>query len=353
MKINFVVPGLMKTGGMRVVRELGLGLADRGHSVVIYSPLLPYNFHKGEFSMNAVRQYLWNLKANKKLLDNKDFFESSNLAVETPVLIGNRSIRNADVVIATAWPTAFSIRNLSAGKGKKFYFIQDYETWNSNIKEVDKSYRLGLDSITTCKYLQRKMNEKFGIDSSIVFCGIDSKLFNPSKKVLKKEKTITFIHNELDKKNTPAALEIISRIREKYPDVKFVSFGIMPYRNLPEYIETYVNPNEDQIRKIYKNTDIFLFTSKEEGFGLPPSEAMASRAAVVTTNVGAIPEFCENNFSAFMHEPNDIKGMTESIEKLLNDDNLLQKMSEAGHNTVSGLMDWNKSVIKFENIISQ
>ena len=35
--------------------------------------------------------------------------------------IEDRFVDDADVVVATAWPTAFSVNKLSESKGKKFY----------------------------------------------------------------------------------------------------------------------------------------------------------------------------------------------------------------------------------------
>ncbi len=41
-----------------------------------------------------------------------------------------QSIPDADVVIATAWQTAYTVDRLSDNKGDKFYFVQNYEIWD-------------------------------------------------------------------------------------------------------------------------------------------------------------------------------------------------------------------------------
>ena len=48
------------------------------------------------------------------------------------------------------------------------------------------------------------------------------------------------------------------------------------------------------IKEIYKKTDIFFCPSLQEGFHNPPSEAMASKCAVLATAVGSVP-FTMNN----------------------------------------------------------
>lgn len=66
--------------------------------------------------------------------------------------ISNNSIRDADVTIATAWPTAFEVNKLAEPKGKKFYFIQDYEIWD-NAEIGKKSYQLPLNKIVISTWI--------------------------------------------------------------------------------------------------------------------------------------------------------------------------------------------------------
>jgi len=353
MKINFIAPGLYKSGGMRVIYEISNGLANKGHDVTLYSPIIPYNSFKGISTFYAYKFYYWTLGSVFMNRKNVKYFNSGKFRLKNVLTINNHYISDADVVIATAWPTAFSVKKLSQNKGEKFYFIQGYETWNSNINKVHESYELGLNSITTCKYLQKLIFNKFGVKSEKIFCGIDFNLFSNPQKKYTIARTITFIHNGQEKKNIPAAIRILEVIKSKFPEIKIVSFGTMAYPGLPEYFTTYINPSEEEIKNIYCNSDIFLFTSKEEGFGLPPSEAMACKAAVVTTNVGAIPEYCENGFSAFVHEVSDENGMIESIEKLITDPELLKYISENGYNSVKEKFDWQKSINKFEKYLLQ
>jgi len=75
----------------------------------------------------------------------------------------------------------------------------------------------------------------------------------------------------LENKNTIGAVEIIEKIKQKYPQIKVMCFGLSRFHKMPGYIEFYENPDEDTIVKLYCDSDIFLFTSKYEGFGGPPA----------------------------------------------------------------------------------
>ena len=41
----------------------------------------------------------------------------------------NKYIRDAEFAIATAWPTAYDVNSLEQIKGRKIYFVQDYEPY--------------------------------------------------------------------------------------------------------------------------------------------------------------------------------------------------------------------------------
>ena len=82
------------------------------------------------------------------------------------------------------------------------------------------------------------------------------------------------------------------------------------------------------MREIYKKTDIFLCPSIQEGWHNPPSEAMASKCAVVATNVGSVLYTVENNVNGFKVEPKDVNAMEENISKLIENRDLRISISE-------------------------
>ena len=55
---------------------------------------------------------------------------------------------------------------------------------------------------------------------------------------------------------------------------------------------------------LYSASELFVYPSFYEGFGLPPVEAMACGIPVVASNVTSIPEILENN--AILVSPYDV-----------------------------------------------
>jgi glycosyltransferase involved in cell wall biosynthesis len=66
---------------------------------------------------------------------------------------------------------------------------------------------------------------------------------------------------------------------------------------------------------LYAQADVFLFASLNEGFGLPPLEAMACGAPVVSSCVTSLPEILGD--AAFLVEPTDSERIFEAARRLI------------------------------------
>jgi glycosyltransferase involved in cell wall biosynthesis len=93
----------------------------------------------------------------------------------------------------------------------------------------------------------------------------------------------------------------------------------------------------------YYNADVFAFAPIwDEGFGIPPVEAMAAGAPVVATRSGAIPETVRDQQTGFLVNKNDPRALAERILTLLHDDNLREKMGRAARGRVLEHFVWDR-----------
>lgn len=76
-----------------------------------------------------------------------------------------------------------------------------------------------------------------------------------------------------------------------------------------------------------------------EGFGLPPLEAMANGAPVVSSNASCMPEILGEAAAYF--DPLDIDDMAAQTLRVISDPSVRQRLIELGHQQV-GKYSWEK-----------
>jgi glycosyltransferase involved in cell wall biosynthesis len=274
-----------------------------------------------------------------------------DVPIKLVLTIKDMYLRDADATIATAWPTAYDVYNLSISKGKKFYFIQGYEIWSGILEKVNNSYRLPIKHITISKYLKNILHDKFqDTNVDIVYNGINFDEFYNNKKIVNENKVVCMMYSSLELKGFKDGIKVFETVKKKIKELKLVLFGMERGDDIPSYAKFYLNPSKNQLREIYSNSDIFLFPSKADAWGLTPLEAMICKCAVVGTNVGCLNEFGIHGENSMISEPNNIDEMVENLDKILNNDDLLYSISLAGYNIVQQF-NWENSVEKFERII--
>ena len=104
-----------------------------------------------------------------------------------------------------------------------------------------------------------------------------------------------------------------------------------------------------RIEQITSISDVFLLPSETESFGLVALEAMASGVAVVSSNVGGLPEVNKDGVTGFLNEVGDIEGMITSVLTILKDKDTLArfKTNALEH---SQKFELNKIVPMYENL---
>lgn len=79
---------------------------------------------------------------------------------------------------------------------------------------------------------------------------------------------------------------------------------------------------------IYNASELFVYPSLYEGFGLPPIEAMACGVPVISSNITSMPEVLKN--AAILINPKDSFMLCEKMYEVLSDNSLSNKLSKRG-----------------------
>lgn len=85
-------------------------------------------------------------------------------------------------------------------------------------------------------------------------------------------------------------------------------------------------PTDDEIAEMYKRSDLFIFPSLIEGFGIPPLEALYYKTPVAAAHTTSIPEVLQDKAEYF--EPYDIEALIRIMDTAVNHPQTLQKKTK-------------------------
>src|SRR3989441_6693753 len=86
--------------------------------------------------------------------------------------------------------------------------------------------------------------------------------------------------------------------------------------------------SDEDLRALYSSCRVFIYPSIYEGFGLPPLEAMACGAPVISSRIPSITEVLGT--AARLVVPTDVHDLSESIIELWENADERQRLSKAG-----------------------
>lgn len=109
------------------------------------------------------------------------------------------------------------------------------------------------------------------------------------------------------------------------------------------HVTGYIN-GADQMAQYYRAADIYLHIAKADTFPTTVLESLACGTPVVATAIGGIPEQIKHQETGYLVTPNNLEGVTASLQNLLDDESLRMQMSQAAATDAQQRFDLNKIV---------
>jgi glycosyltransferase involved in cell wall biosynthesis len=130
-------------------------------------------------------------------------------------------------------------------------------------------------------------------------------------------------------------LEQLRPVLERIPGACLALVGGGPHRQqlerffagLPVKFVGYLTG--EPLSRAYASSDIFVFPSAFESFGLVLLEAMASGIAVVSSRVGGAQDLIEEGVSGYTVAVNDVEALICAVERIVSEDGRLRSMGAA------------------------
>jgi len=342
------------TGGHRVVYTYANRLAARGHQVTVVHP------RRTRFLPPPRGIYRW-LRRNAGRARNVLFrprrkWQPVDGRVELRYVpnLSARYFPDADAVFATAWHTAFDVDELPASKGEKFYLIQSYETWAGPKELVDKTWHIPLHKVAVSKWLHKLGLDMGCRDMVHVPNAIDHSRFRLLTPIRARPGRVALLYSPLDLKGAAEGIDALRAARERHAELQTRLYSVFPRPSgLPPWIEFVRNPSLDElVENVLNASSIFLSPSWCEGWPLAPAEAMACGCAIVATDSKGIRDYCDDQVTAMLSEPKDVRVLTANLLRVLEDDSLRVGLAEAGHRRIQEFT-WDRSTDLLEKYMME
>jgi glycosyltransferase involved in cell wall biosynthesis len=267
---------------------------------------------------------------------------------------------DADILVATAWETAELIHGLVKTDKPVVYFVQADESlfdepvrrnWQERVRET---WRYPWKKIVVADFLKKKMLQYDRSDNIIkIPNGINFDHFHTTiPNIQRNPYSISMLAHNFFWKGTRDGLKALEIVREKYHEIQAVFFSTykkMDY--IPDWIDYWYNPSQNEIVKIYNNSAVFISCSHTEGFGLPVAEAMACSCCTVVTDIPAYHDFTVENETTLYYPVGDYHKLAEHIIALIENNAMREKLANNGYKQIRDRLSIEQSCGKFLDVI--
>ena len=341
IRVSIPLAGFNLSGGVKSLCGVANALAVRGHHVRILVPdyaAVPPVPLDPRVRVRVLRAGPNRLPAPARKLVHL-------------VRLATTSTAGADVCLANYFTTAYAAvlsRLLRGDRCVLAYNVRGYEPISHGLQAAASlpsrlvrsalawgSYRLPLRQIVTTEWLRERTGDP---SAFVVGHGIDLDVFRPPDNARGSHHTQTdivvgSIARESVVKGYPDFLRALDLLPPDLPiRLHLARPDPVP---LPErFVADVGRPaTEPEMARFYGECDVFVFSSRAEGFGLPVLEAMACACAVVTTDCGGVNAFARAGANCLMVPPEDSRALADAIATVVQDPELRARLGSAGIRT--------------------
>lgn len=188
------------------------------------------------------------------------------------------------------------------------------------------------------------MNRYFRGKCEIIPNGVDVHRFNPQVSPIEKYRdgklNILFVGQLVPKKGLIYLLEAFRLVKPKFPDTRLIVVGSGPLeKSYKRWVDEHMGEGvyfegtqHELLPSYYATCDIFCAPSPpgSESFGIILLEAMASGKPTVASDILGYDEVIHHGLDGLLFKPEDPQDLARSLELLLADPSLRQRMGKEG-----------------------
>ena len=216
--------------------------------------------------------------------------------------------------------------------------------------------------ITSSEETAREITRSFRVSPGKirnVYNGLEAEFLRPGNGEGRIPKSLLFVGNTDDTKKgivhllkalTLLPLEVTLTVVDQGKPHKTYAPGLVEEWGLSSRVTFTGKVSTDDLRTLYRRTEVAVLPSLYEGFGLPAAEAMACETPVVATAVGALPEVLGREGAGELVPPRNPQALARAILKLQADAGERRRMGLLGRKRVEEFFTWEKVAERTVNV---
>ena len=309
MKIVYFLEDTEIAGGIRVAAAHADALIDRGHDVTLATKGGTLTWRSSRANWIHVKEW-----------DDVD-------------------VTQFDFVVGTFWKTIFDTYRLAADRA--IHLCQGYEgsftAYQSLKNEIDAAYRLPIPKITVSPHLV-DICRAFHDDAEYVGQIVDEIFYSSGGWAPSPVRVLLVGPAQADFKGIDIGYEAVRLARETGAQFDLVRVSQWyGEENEPSDLaqEFHVAIDSTQMANVIASSTIFLGPSRrQEGFGLPAAESLASGVACVLSEIPSFLSWDASRDFALFTPEGDAAAMSRALIQLLDDDALRAQLAKRGREVV-------------------
>jgi len=255
--------------------------------------------------------------------------------------VGSKNAPPAHITIATAWQTAYDVRNFHSTI-HKCYFVQDFEPWfyasGSAASFAEETYRFGFVGITAGNWLADMLSREYGMTTHALSFSYDRELYRPlPRKDPEKRRVFFYARPNTPRRSFELGMLVLDEVARRLPGTTVAFAGadlsnfVIPFDHTDHGIM-----DLNQLPELYSQCDVALVLSFSN-LSLLPLELMACGVPVVS-NRAPYTEWLLTDENSRLEAPT-LPALANAICHLLTHPAEAEKLRQAGMATAQGT-DW-------------
>ena len=352
---------MFKGGGQLAVHQLACALSAKGHEVhALYSKYpdehfeveVPYKIHWAQHhDFATVNLNIFSYSKVLAPLAAKEKFDIIHGNAEEACGVRNIATRIKAAYVFTSHAPNIPTTGILRGMAHPIRFLKSINTYLLR-QAMDEADRIVAFSQFSRELIVKGLGNACANRVEVIPPGIESSWFEVERNPVVPTQLIFWGRVE-EEKGLPELFVALNTVAKKFANVKLTLVGegnrLQEYKTrvidlgLADRVEFTGWLNNREIQTLAAKSNIGIFPSRIESFGLSVVEAMATGLPVIVARGGAVPENIDDGVTGTLVPVNDSDALAEAINKALEKSQSSETMAKAAKTAVQQKFSWDRA----------